>query len=200
MGSDQMRRRFCNGMMRWGHIHGGATKAAIFAGYSEASASSLAYALLQKPEIRQVIEEGLERGRERCNITPERVLNAISAIAFGDISDVMTWEDNKIKLKDLADMEPHETAGIHSVTETKIKGGGHKLEVRRHDQLKALEMLGRTYALFKDKVDDPTKQIGGVLRVAPRKTIDEWEREYGVSEEGAAEVNTTQEANLEEEP
>ena len=198
-GSDQMQRRFCNGMMRWGSLHGGQSKAAIFAGYSEATAASTAYALMQKPEIREAIAEGLERGRERCNITPERVLNAISNIAFADISDVMTWEKNKIILRDLADMEPHETAAIHTVSESFTKSG-RKLEVKQHDRLRALEMLGRTYAMFKDKVDDPTKLIGGVLRVTPRKTIDEWEQEQGVSEVDAATVDALTENNLEEGP
>jgi len=200
LGSVVMRRGFVNGMLRWGHLHGGQKRAAIFAGYSEHTASSTAHQLMQKPEILEAIQAGMDARADRCKVSPDKVLNAIAAIAFADVAEIMTWEKNKVTLRDLNQLLPHESAGIHSVTETKIKGGGTKLEVKTHDQLKALELLGKTMAMFRDKVDDPSKQIGGVLRVPNRPSIQQWEEEEGITEAGAAQENLIDTVDLEEEP
>jgi phage terminase small subunit len=200
LGSEQMRRRFVNGMLRWGHLHGGITKAALFAGYSEKTAASTGSKLCQMPEIQEALQAGRERMQDRCNVSPDKIVNALATVAFHEIADIMTWEKNKVTLKDLADMEPQESAAIHSVTETKIRGGGTKLEVKTHDRLRALELLGKTMGMFKEKEDPNKTQIGGVLRVPSRPNVAEWEAQEGVTETDSPLIQGTTEMDLEEEP
>lgn len=180
IGAEQMRRRFVNGMLRWGHLHGGIKRSAIFAGYSEHTASSTGSKLMDIPEIRDAIIAAQNARTEKLEISPEKTLAAIAAIAYSDIGDVMTWEKNRVELRDLADLTPEESAIISSVSETKIRGGGTKLEVKTHDRLRALDMLAKHQGLCRDKSEGNKLAIGGVLRVPARATAEEWEQQEAI--------------------
>jgi len=185
-GSAQQQQRFVNGYLRFGHFFGGGKKAAIWAGYSEKGAAQVASDLLTKPHIQEAIQAGRDRAADRSEATPEKIIAGLSRIAFADIGDVVTWEDNRVTIRNLCDMEPHETEAIHSVEETRTPRGGSTLSVKMHDKLKALDALARILGIRGDKDDAANVQLGGVLRVKPQPTVQEWEQEQGISEDGAA--------------
>ena len=54
-----------------------ATQAAIRAGYSKKTAYSIGQELLNKPEIKETIEQTLSKITQKCEITVEKVLNDI---------------------------------------------------------------------------------------------------------------------------
>ena len=59
-----------------------ATQAAIRAGYSENAAEAIGFENLRKPKIEKAIADALKERRERYEITEERVLEEIGAMAF----------------------------------------------------------------------------------------------------------------------
>lgn len=65
-----------------------ATKAAMRAGYSERTANKIASQLMKKQEIKATIDELKKNNLEELQITRERVLQEIAAIAFMPIGKV----------------------------------------------------------------------------------------------------------------
>ncbi len=59
-----------------------ATQAALRAGYSEKTARSIGAENLSKPDIEKAIADALEARRLRTEITQDRVLEELAAIAF----------------------------------------------------------------------------------------------------------------------
>jgi phage terminase small subunit len=66
-----------------------ATNAAIRAGYSEDSASSIAYHLKQRPAVEAYIHQLLDEKMLRLRITADDVLLELAKIAFAEITDNM---------------------------------------------------------------------------------------------------------------
>ena len=77
-----------------------ATQAAIRAGYSERTAGSLGQRLLKNVEIQKAIQKAMKKRERNTEITAERVLKEIAAIAFAPIDDKLNYRD-KIKALEL---------------------------------------------------------------------------------------------------
>lgn len=108
---------------------GNATQAAIFAGYSEKSADTIAVENLGKPSIKTYIDARLEELSKATIAGADEVLQYLTSVMRGE------------------ETEP-----------TLIgTGGGEQaaidMDVGAKDRLKAAELLGKRYRLFTDKVD-----------------------------------------------
>jgi phage terminase small subunit len=134
-----------------------ATNAALRAGYAETSAHSQACRMLKKDKVKKFIDDLIRStiGNE-IESTKLRVLRELKAIAFADITkDVnlvkYTREDGteymKVEFNETKDSDNKKA--IQSIRATSSGG----IEVKYHDKSKALEMLGRSVALFTDKVE-----------------------------------------------
>lgn len=146
------------------------TQAAIRAGYSPKTANEQAARLLANASVQEYIK-GLMKGlEEKTGITQEKVLKEIAAVAFADVTDyaqiiekpleifaegqAFTVENEDGSLKMHRCVEPVLTENL---TETQrkalasIKEGKHGIEIKTHDKLKALQMLGDYLSLFTDK-------------------------------------------------
>lgn len=121
-----------------------ATKAAVLAGYSQKSAGAIGGELLQKPEIVEAIEIGLARLAEKIDVDAERVIQEYAKIAFARPDDVIRWEDGKLVLTDIDDLDEVTLASIAEVTQT----ASGDIRVKFHDKPKALEALARHLDLF----------------------------------------------------
>ena len=73
-----------------------ATQAAIRAGYSKKTAGSLGFDLLKKAEIQQEISAIIEKAKQNTEVTVERVLAELSAIAFVDPAELFN-DDGSLK-------------------------------------------------------------------------------------------------------
>ncbi|MBK8199220.1 MAG: terminase small subunit [Acidobacteria bacterium] len=124
--------------------HRNASKAAVLAGYSEKTAGSIGNELLNKPEIEEAIEIGLARLAEKIDVDAERVIQEYAKIAFARPDDVIRWEDGKLVLTDIDDLDDDTLASIAEVTRT-VSG---EIRVKFHDKAKALEALARHLDLF----------------------------------------------------
>lgn len=129
-----------------------ATQAAIRAGYSPASAGSIGYELLKKPDIRARIDKGIAEQERRTGINADRVLRELGRIAFVSAPDLVNMDDATLKDGASAD----DLAAIASVKVKTIPGpmgDGFEREIRLADKLKALELIGKHLGMFTDKVE-----------------------------------------------
>ncbi len=129
-----------------------ATQAAIRAGYSAKRASEIGHQLLQKTTVAAAVDKALAIRSRRTGINQERILLELARIALVNASDVINMDEATVD--DGAARE--DTAAIASVRVKVIptKGGNiTEREVKLHDKLKALELLGKHLGMFKDRVD-----------------------------------------------
>lgn len=82
-------------------------------------------------------------------ITVERIQRELAKIAFGDPRDLMSWGPGGVKLRDSGDLTPEQAVAVAEVTETVTKDGG-SIKLKKHDKVKALELLGRIHGAFGD--------------------------------------------------
>lgn len=136
-----------------------AKNAAIRAGFSPKTAKD-AYKWVdaqrpKKPAVRAEIERAMARASRRTGVTVERILEELARIAFSDITDVADADGKLLEGIDRAD-----AAAVMSV---RVKRGDDftENEVRMYDKLRALELLGKRFGMFTDKVrlDGPVPVI-----------------------------------------
>ena len=125
------------------------TQAALRAGYSADTASSIAYENLRKPQIAEAIDNALA---ERPGVTRARIVDELAAIGFANAGDFFEWGPDGVRIKDSADLSAEQRAVIAEVSETKTDKGG-TIRIKLSDKQSALEKLGKTLGMFKDRVD-----------------------------------------------
>ena len=121
-------KRFCDEYL----IDCNATQAAIRAGYSEKTAYSIGVENLKKPEIKSYIEQELERIRDN-NIA--------------DATEVMKYLTSVLRGESLAEIVIVEGDGDGCSSARRINKAPDEKE-----RLKAAELLGKRYSLFKDNM------------------------------------------------
>ena len=88
------------------------------------------------------VREACTKRAKRLEISTDNVLQEIARIAFADPSLVMSWDNNGITLKPSTTLTEDVKAAVASVVQQRSRFG-LTMEVKFHDKLKALEMLGR---------------------------------------------------------
>ncbi len=135
--------------------------AAIRVGYTEKNAADTAHSILNRPEIKKVLELGFKAQRARGRVTREKIEAEYAKLAFSNIKNYLSFGPSGISVKDSSEMSDDMLAAIAEVSETvTIHGGSFKLKMS--DKKMALDSLSRMHGLFKDsKLDlsDPVKQL-----------------------------------------
>jgi phage terminase small subunit len=128
------------------------TQAAIRAGYSKRSATPQASRLLSRGAVAEALRRHLDTLTRTAGVTSERVIGELAHVAFGDIRKLYDPETGK--LRPVHQLEAEVAAQISGVDQEEIYAGkahvGHVRKVRRHDKVKALELLCRVLSLFND--------------------------------------------------
>ena len=137
-----------------------ATQAAIRAGYSPGSAARYAIELLNKTHVAEAIKKAMQERNRRVEISQDRILEELARIAFGDLRDAVTWGKEGVKLKESAELTEDQAAAISEVGETVTKEGG-STRIKRHDKVKAIELLMRHKGMLNDKLN-----LSGELNVS----------------------------------
>lgn len=158
-------KRFCDEYL----IDLNATQAAIRAGYSAATAREQAARLLTKVIVKEYIQQLQTERSKRTDITKDRVLQELAAIAFANIDDfvrvteqefksitfdeegIPTETSRLVKIVDVFETDKVDPAKIPALSS--IKQGRDGIEVKIHDKQKALELIGRHLGMFNDKLD-----------------------------------------------
>jgi phage terminase small subunit len=147
-------------------------QAAIRAGYSENGANVKGAQLLAIVSIQERIKELKQARAERTQITADRVLQEIAYIAFARVDDFVNVvevqsddEDGKTSKFKLVEVNATQTMTEDKVRAiSSIKQGKDGIELKLHDKVKALELLGKHRGIFeadnKQKTDITVKRIG----------------------------------------
>lgn len=138
------------------------TRAAIAAGYSEKSAYAMAHENLKNPKIRDAIQAELNKHLEKAEVTVERIIQELAAIAFVDIRRAFDDDGNLLPIREIPEDIARAIGGI-DVSSSMIKGdeGEYKAEILKKlkliDKKGALELLGKNLRMFIDKVEHTGK-------------------------------------------
>lgn len=119
--------------------------------------------LLRNTKVAAYIQERMQERQKRTEITQDRVLQELAAIAFARATDYAEVKDECVKIKDTKDLDEQQVRAIAG-----IKEGKFGIEVKLNDKEKALELLGRHLGMFKDKVEvsgleEEKKKLGDIL-------------------------------------
>ncbi len=121
----EKQKKFCDEYL----IDCNATQAAIRAGYSKKTAYSIGEENLRKPELRSYIDERLNKISDETVANAKEVLEYLTAVMRGQKKDqVLKMSGNG--LQEFAD-----------------------ICISTRDRLKAAELIGKRYGMFKDNVN-----------------------------------------------
>lgn len=148
-----------------------ATQAAIRAGYSVKSADKIGPELLGKTRVGEAIRAAQSERSERTEITQDRVLEELAALAFAHMGQFATWSKESVSLKDSTKLDPR------AVSEVKqsVKQFGTDIGIKLHDKLGALKLLGQHLGMFDSSTDPDSTQrilITEVEVIAPPPSAD----------------------------
>lgn len=118
-------KRFCDEYL----IDCNATQAAIRAGYSPKTAKQIGQENLTKPDLKKYIDEQLERIHSEKTADAQEVLEYLTAVMRGEHTEQV--------LKLIGE-------GVQTVTD---------IDVSARERLKAAELIGKRYGMFKDNVN-----------------------------------------------
>lgn len=131
-----------------------ATQAAIRAGYAPGSADVQGPRLMGNVRVRARLDERLAERSKRTGINADRVLRELARIALVDSSDVIDFDDATVR----EGAQREDTAAIASIKCKTTTIGGEvgketvEREIKLHDKVKALELLGKHLGMFTEKV------------------------------------------------
>lgn len=158
-------------------VHGNATKAAVAAGYSRASASVKGSRLLRKVKVAAELAKLREKLLSKLELSSERVLQGLAELAFFDPRKMFNPDGSMKRVTEMDDTTVHALAGMDVEKLFKHFGKGQAEEVgtitkvRLADRGLNLERLGRHFKLFTDKLE-VTDPAGIVARlIAGRERI-----------------------------
>ena len=114
-----------------------ATESAIRAGYSEKTAYSIGQRLLKKVEVKSYIDERLKILESEKIADTKEIMESLTRILRGE--------------------ETEEVVVIEGQGDGISEARKIKKEISPKDKLKAAELLGKRYGLFKDKVEQVTE-------------------------------------------
>ena len=121
----ETQKRFCDEYL----IDCNAKQAAIRAGYSEKTAYSGGFNLLNKPELRKYIDEQLEQMHN------EKIADSREVLEY--LTSVMRGEQREQTMQLVGD-------GVQKIAD---------IDVSAKERLKAAELIGKRYGMFKDNID-----------------------------------------------
>lgn len=172
-----------------------ATQAAIRAGYSEKYAHTNAAKLLQNTTIQEFIEKRKKDRIKRIEITQDAVLQEIALVAFAVTTDyikvvereatveidgkmipVLDADGNPVKYRTVEPVLTEELTEDQKKALSIVKKGRDGFDIKTHDKMKALEMLGKHLGLFdKNNEGDNDVPDDGFLDALRSEAKSVWE-------------------------
>jgi phage terminase small subunit len=133
---------------------GNATRAAIVAGYSQATADSQASRLLKDVKVAAVVDVWTASALSRRKVTAEGVLDELRKIAYRRPQKMFRPDGSLVPIAELDDDTAAAIEGIE-VREITRDGCviGHLKKIKLASKVNALELLGKKLKLFTDKVE-----------------------------------------------
>jgi phage terminase small subunit len=161
-------------------IDGNGAQAAIRAGYSAKDARTQASRFLStNVNIKAAIAAGQRTTSDKLDITKDRVLSELAAIAFSDPAGLYGPDGNLLAIKDMPENVRRAIASV-KVNRQKSSSEGetlteeHTVEIRHWPKVDALEKLARHLGLFKEdnRVTIRLEVAEEIVDAAPGSTKD----------------------------
>jgi phage terminase small subunit len=129
-------------------------QAAIRCGFGKSakSAGEIASQMRRKPTVAAAISALLN---ERNGVAGAAVVSELGAIAFSRITDFLKLDNGRLVLavKNLDELPDEAKAAISRLKERVNDDGSISIDVELHDKLGALDRLGKSIGLFKERAD-----------------------------------------------
>jgi phage terminase small subunit len=130
-----------------------AAGAARRAGYSKHSDRNIGWENLTKPDIAAAVSAGLDMLAARAEITAEKVLREIAAVAFASASHFVEAKDGTLVVEEGAEA----SGAALQVRHRRLKKDDGTFETetvyQQQNKLKALQMLAKKLKLFVERVE-----------------------------------------------
>lgn len=104
--------------------------------------------LLRNVNVSAYVQERMQDRQRRTEVTQDRVIHELAAIAFAQITDYLEIRNNTVAIKDTAELSPGQISAIAG-----IKEGANGIEIKLNSKEKTLELLGRHLGMWNDKVE-----------------------------------------------
>lgn len=108
--------------------------------------------LLRNAKVGEYIQERMKERQQRTEVTQDRVVQELAAIAFAKATDYVTIKSNGpaavVMIKPTDDLTDEQVRAIAG-----IKEGANGVEIKLNDKEKALELLGRHLGMWNDKIN-----------------------------------------------
>lgn len=143
---------FCNFYIETGNASEAYRRAYAAEKMKDETINRVAFDLLNNPKIAARIKELQGELKAISDITKERVLEELSAIAFADIRDYVIFNGRSIRFKPFKDLTDRQAKAIES-----IKKGKNGIELRLHGKNWTIERICRMLGF------DAPQQIEQVL-------------------------------------
>ena len=142
-----MQERFCEEYL----IDLNATAAYTRAGYAGNSETARrnAYKLLTRTDISTRVQQLKAERSERCQISGDKVLQALAALAFSKITDFVRFDERGVHLLDSSQLDPALLPALSSVRVSESRHG-KTVSISLHDKVSVLLKLGEHLGLFDD--------------------------------------------------
>jgi len=127
------------------------------------TAAAAAARMLRNVKVAAYIQERMQERQKRTEITQDRVLQELAAVAFAKGTDYAEIKNERVRIKDTEELDEQQARAIAGIEEGKFG-----IKVKLNDKEKALELLGRHLGMFKDKLEvsgleDEKKKLGDIL-------------------------------------
>lgn len=143
-----------------------ATAAAKRAGYSEKSASRIAVELLNKTQVSAEIQKQQAKRQKRTEITQEKVLQELAAIAFANGYDfAQVIKPGVVRVIPTEEIPQDKRKAVASIKET-----ANGTEIKTYDKVRALELLGKHLGIFDSNNNTITEQQNNIFEVINQST------------------------------
>ena len=143
------------------------TQAAIRAGYSEKRASEISYQLLQKTTVQESIAAAMAERAKRTQISQDRVLAELAAMAFYDPADIA--REVMSGPADIAKLPEQVRRAI--IGWSWDKHGNFVLKLAA--KTSSVELIGRHLGMFRERVEVTGKDGGPIQHDKTEFTRDE---------------------------
>ena len=150
-GLTDKQRRFCEEYM----LDFNATAAYLRAGYkaNAEAARRNASRLLTNSNVQACLEELRSESQRDAKITLEQTMQEIGRVAFGNITDALSFSPNGVVFQDSNQLDDSVTAAIASVamTETETESGVYRRQaLKMHNKIAALALLADYFGVRDD--------------------------------------------------
>lgn len=151
-----------------------ATQAAIRAGYSQKTAEVIGHKLVKKRLVAEAILKAQQKRGLKTEITQERILFELAIIAFSNMPDYLTIDEDTgaVHCKGFDSMPENASRAIESVKENRsitedAKGERsivfEKFEFKLHSKIKALELLMQHLGMLNKPGDERGQESERVI-------------------------------------